>query len=204
MLAVSIASYGPNNSNFEVDLSSEWQFSIGDDEKWSLPSFDDSGWETLYAPALWDNQGYAGYNGFGWYRKWFFVPKELKGKCLIFQHGGVDDNDWVYINGKKVGEGKGCYKPRQYTIPSEVINFETDNSIAIRIYDGAMGGGLAVGSLRIKLLSLADKIDLAKVSITGEYGKPNEKTVRIEVANKEEKPHKIKLKYELVDYFMRK
>jgi hypothetical protein len=189
--------------SWSVDLSGEWKFKAGDDESYALPQFDDSKWEELYAPALWDGQGYADYDGFGWYRKRFFVPKELKGRDLVFEHGGVDDDDWVYINGVKVGEGKGCYIPRSYIIPSRLIRFGELNLIAVRIYDGAMGGGLARGPLRVRVVNLNDRISVEGVSIIGEFNRP-QMTLRVAFVSKDGKPHKPKAYVSVTDYFMRK
>lgn len=188
---------------WSVDLSGEWRFKAGDDESYALPQFDDSRWEMLYAPALWDGQGYANYDGFGWYRKRFFVPKELKGHDLVFEHGGVDDHDWVYINGIKVGEGKGCYIPRSYIIPSRLIRFGELNLIAVRIYDGAMGGGLARGPLRVRIVSLNDRISVEDVSITGEFNKPQMR-LRITFVSKDGKLHNPRVSLSVTDYFLRK
>lgn len=189
--------------SWHVDLSGEWKFRAGDDERYALPQFDDSKWEVLYAPALWDGQGYADYDGFGWYRKWFFVPKELSGRDLLFEHGGVDDDDWVYINGVKVGDGRGCYIPRSYIIPSRLVNFGGRNLIAVRIRDGAMGGGLARSPLRVRMVSLMDRISLSDVSIEGKIGSPKMK-LHMTLVSKDGKTHKPRVNVTVTDYFMRK
>ncbi|MCX7777491.1 MAG: hypothetical protein N2381_05455 [Armatimonadetes bacterium] len=192
-----------NSRPWEVDLSGEWKFKAGDDEHYASLQFDDSRWETLYAPALWDGQGYSDYDGYGWYRKWFFVPKELSGKEILFEHGGVDDNDWVYINGVKVGEGKGCYIPRSYIIPAKLIKYGGRNLIAIRIYDGAMGGGLARSPLRVREMRLSDRIAISGVSIVGNVGS-RVMTLTMTLMSKDGKPHKPKLSVSVVDHFLRK
>ncbi len=188
---------------WRVDLSGEWKFKAGDDERYALPQFDDSKWETLYAPALWDGQGYADYDGYGWYRKWFFVPKELKGRELLFEHGGVDDDDWVYINGVKVGEGKGCYIPRSYIIPARLINYGGQNLIAIRIYDGAMGGGLARGPLGVRVVKLSDRVAVEGVRIAGKVGSKT-MTLTMWLVCKDGRQHKPKLSVSVIDHFLRK
>lgn len=187
---------------WKVDLSGDWRFCAGDDVRWAEPSFDDSDWEELYAPALWDGQGYEDYDGFGWYRKRFFVPEYLKGKQFVFEHGGVDDDDWVYVNGKKIGEGKGCYKPRQYVIPPGTIRVGAENLIAVRIYDGAMGGGLAVAPIEVREMTLKDRIEIAALELSGAYGEEIV-SLRLAVANKESVPAQLQGSYDIFDPFGR-
>lgn len=187
---------------WQADLSGEWKFKAGDDERYASPQFDDSKWETLHAPALWDGQGYADYDGYGWYRKWFFVPKELSGRDLLFEHGGVDDDDWVYINGVKVGEGRGCYIPRSYIIPSKLINCGKHNLIAVRIYDGAMGGGLARGPLRVRTMKLSDRTAVEGIHIVGKMGSRT-MALTMWLVCKDGRQHKPKLSVSVTDYFLR-
>ncbi len=187
-----------NRRPWEVDLSGQWKFSPGDDDKWCSPDFDDRTWETLHAPALWDGAGYADYDGFGWYRKWFHVPKQLEGQDLIFEHGGVDDDDTVFVNGVKIGEGKGCYRPRSYRIPAELIKYGQENLVAVRIYDGAMGGGLAHGPLRIRLATLSDRVTIETVRLEGAADSRLVFTLR----NKENRDHHVEARYKITDYFL--
>ena len=187
---------------WEVDLGGEWQFQAGDDARWAAPSFDDADWEKLHAPSLWDNQGYQDYDGFGWYRKRFSVPDDLKGKQLTFEHGGVDDDDWVYINGTKVGEGSGCYKPRSYLIPPGLLRAGTENLVAVHIHDGAMGGGLAVAPIKIREATLNDRVEVAALELAGGYGQEN-LSLHVEIANREDVPHRLQCAYSIRDYFGR-
>jgi len=186
---------------WKTNLSGDWRFPTGDNPQWASPDFDDSDWEFIHAPALWDGQGYADYDGFGWYRKKFFVPAQLEGKPLLFQHGGVDDDDWVYINGVKIGEGRGCYKPRSYLIPPEVIRYGDFNLIAIRIYDGAMGGGLARGPLQIREVTLSDRVGVRNVELMCKMGSPTV-SLRFEVASLDGRAHEVLASVEVVDFFL--
>ncbi len=185
-----------------ADLSGDWQFAPGDDSAWADPSFDDGDWEVLHAPALWDDQGYAEYDGFGWYRRRFTVPDGLDGRQFVFEHGGVDDDDWVYVNGTEIGLGKGCYQPRSYLVPSGLIRAGEWNLIAVRIYDGAMGGGLATGPIRVREAALSDEIKVTAVTLTGEYGQDTME-LRFDLAAGEGVPGPLKGSYRVWDYFGR-
>jgi sialate O-acetylesterase len=76
-----------NRSNAEdlrkiVSLSGSWRFSIGDDSKWSNPSYDDSGWDRITVPGKWEDQGYNDYNGYAWYRKTFSINEIPSNKTI--------------------------------------------------------------------------------------------------------------------------
>lgn len=70
---------------------------------WALPGFDDRGWDILDAGALWDQQGYAGYTGVAWYRRWVEVPPSWGGRRTFLVLGGVNDEVQVYVDGQPVG-----------------------------------------------------------------------------------------------------
>lgn len=135
-----------------VDLRGNWKFEIGDQKKYADPKFDDSKWAEIFVPADWENEGYPGYDGFGWYRKRFTLPAEAKDHQL-YLHIIADDACVVYINGQLIGEGGSC--PPQYQtayniehkffIPSRFLNYGKENIIAVRVYDETLNGGIVRG-----------------------------------------------------------
>lgn len=141
----------------EINLRGSWKFHIGDKRTWSTTNFDDSGWETIYAPSPWEDEGFNGYDGFAWYRKKFDGRRLSKNENYYLSIGYIDDADEVYINEKLIGfsgsmppKFKTAYNTeRKYPIPTEAINFEGDNVIAIRVFDVTLGGGIIDGSLGI-------------------------------------------------------
>ena len=52
----------------EISLEKGWKFSTGDNEKWALPKFNDKSWKPVDINHSWEQQGFPGYDGFGWYR----------------------------------------------------------------------------------------------------------------------------------------
>lgn len=145
--------FGVDNKNY-IDLEGNWRFSIGDDTTWASPKFDDRDWEKIKVPATWEDQGFHGYNGYAWYRKTFEIPKELIGSNFILNAGFIDDADQTYINGKVVGMS-GSFPPwfmtaydaqRKYYIPKEILN-GGKNTIAIRVYDAELEGGIKAGAI---------------------------------------------------------
>jgi hypothetical protein len=136
-------------------LKGSWQFSIGINEEWVSPKFNDSDWETIKAPSPWENQGYNGYNGYGFYRKKINIPSNYKGRMLYLYMGYIDDVDEVYLNGHKIGSSGGfppdyntAYNAeRIYYIPEQDINFDSPNLIAVKVYDSEQEGGIVSGEI---------------------------------------------------------
>ena len=140
-----------------VSLRGKWKFSIGDQREWASPSFDDSGWETIWAPAAWEEEGFYGYDGFAWYRKKFDGNMLPKNERIYLNLGYIDDADEVYLNGELIGfsgsmppKFKTAYNAnRNYIIPNSLINYQGENVIAIRVFDAMQVGGILDGELGI-------------------------------------------------------
>ncbi|MBE0572534.1 MAG: beta galactosidase jelly roll domain-containing protein [Ignavibacteriaceae bacterium] len=144
---------GLNDKNY-INLEGNWRFSIGDDTVWALPDFEDNNWEKIKVPAMWEDQGFHGYNGYAWYRKTFEVPKELIGYNFVLNAGFIDDVDQTFVNGKLIGMSGG-FPPqyvtaydanREYYISKEILK-AGKNTIAIRVYDAQLGGGIVGGDV---------------------------------------------------------
>lgn len=151
-----------------VNLRGSWKFSIGDNERWADPNFDDSNWDNIYAPGAWENEGYFGYDGYAWYRKSFDGNAVKEVSNLFILAGYIDDTDQVFINGHLIGfSGKMPPKyataynaKRLYYIPKSIIKPGKNNVIAIRVYDAGGEGGIVHG--RIGLYKTAND---AKASV---------------------------------------
>jgi hypothetical protein len=141
-----------------INLAGNWKFSIGDNLKWASPTYDDQDWETMRVPARWEQEGFNGYNGFAWYRT-SFNGAELKNKNKSFNLflGYIDDSDEVYFNGHLIGTS-GSMPPnfqtaynalRNYYIPTEYINFNGRNVIAVRVFDTTLDGGIVSGDIGV-------------------------------------------------------
>jgi len=132
-------------------VNGDWKFREGDSLLWKSSDFNDASWQTLKLPSTWEkHSNYTQDNVYGWYRRELTVPAELKGEDIIINLGKIDDADETYFNGVKVG-GLGSFPPnyttawdylRYYKIPRELINYGAGNSIAVRVFDGIMGGGI--------------------------------------------------------------
>ncbi len=133
-----------------VQLSGYWKFSVGDFSKWADPDFDDSNWGEIRVPDKWENQGFNDYNGFAWYRKDFKISEVDENALIYFVSGRIDDANEIYLNGHLLAKS-GEFPPhfqtaynqrRKYHIPREYLKFNQKNSIAIRVYDEYLEGGI--------------------------------------------------------------
>ena len=53
----------------------------------------------------WEQQGFSGLDGYGWYFQNLQVPEEFAGKKHLYLYfRGVNEQAWVYINGEAVFE----------------------------------------------------------------------------------------------------
>ncbi|MDH6236724.1 alpha/beta hydrolase-fold protein [Cryobacterium sp. CG_9.6] len=136
-------------STVNLDLSGQWQFSLGDDLAWAAPAFDDSAWSAVDVPQIGGGEQFADYDGFGWYRLTFDLPAGAEGTNLVASMGFMDDVDEVYLNGARIG-GSGSLPPnaksqwfeqRSYPVPADAPVFGGTNTLAVRLYDMSGGGG---------------------------------------------------------------
>ena len=66
------------------------------------------------------------------YRRHFKLPKELNGKRIFVDFGGVMTAAKVYINGQSLGEYRGGYTPFSFELTKN-INWNGDNVLAVEV-----------------------------------------------------------------------
>jgi len=132
----------------KIELAGKWLFRIGDDKNWSEPKIDEFGWVEILVPSQWEKQGYN-FDGVAWYRKHVNIPSRFKTKKIYLYLGKIDDNDYVYFNGELIGVTNGWTQERIYFIPNDLINYDSDNVIAVRVEDKGLGGGIYEGPILI-------------------------------------------------------
>jgi hypothetical protein len=140
-----------------IALDGSWKFNIGDDAVWAEKDFDDSRWDSLRVPGKWQDQGYIGYYGYAWYRRSITIPTTSASDHLHIQLGNIDDVNEVYFNGVLIGQ-TGSFPPEYetaynrsvvYPLPKELIQFNAPNTIAVRVFDEGVEGGIIRGPLAI-------------------------------------------------------
>src|SRR3954453_19585262 len=101
-----------------IDLSSHWNFHLGDVPGAQAPGFDDSSWQTVDLPHTWnaldaqDGGTFAVntyYRGVGWYRKTLPTADSMRGQQLFLQFDGASSVADVYVNGALVGHHEGAF-----------------------------------------------------------------------------------------------
>lgn len=157
-------------------VPANWKFHTGDKPEWALPAFDDSRWQNIDPLRSWEKQDDPGYDGFAWYRTKVFFPERLKAKAeemggLILYLGRIDDADMTWFNGELIGQ-TGVFppdyltawsQPRRYHIDASQIRWDTENLIAVRVYDAGGDGGLYGGPVELRLAALDEKLNLKAV-----------------------------------------
>jgi len=155
-------------------LTSGWKFQTGDDLSWASPAYDDSGWKEITGGIAWESQGYENYDGFGWYRKKVFIPSSIKKSAaehegFVLTLGRIDDADYTYLNGELLGK-TGDFPPnykiaydreRKFVIPVSKIEWDADNLIAVRVYDGGGFGGMYTTNISLKIAGIEDYLVIA-------------------------------------------
>ena len=148
--------YSLEQMQLSLRLDGWWKLQIGDDDNFTLPDWDDASWQQVAVPSYWDSYGHKNYDGIGWYRKNFRLPRELANEKLILILGKVDDVDEVYLNGKFLGKTgrwpdrpnyRGFYENyyqqnRAYFVPAEMLLSNQENVLAVRVFDAMLHGGI--------------------------------------------------------------
>ncbi len=107
------------------------------------PDFDDSSWDQMELPVLWEQAGLTNFDGLVWFRKTITVPDSWAGKELRLDLGPIDDMDTTWINGVKVGahsESGQWQIARKYKLPAGIVKAGR-NVILVQVLDTAGGGG---------------------------------------------------------------
>jgi sialate O-acetylesterase len=112
---------------------------------WMAAEFDDSAWQTIEVPGLWQDQGMP-FNGAVWYRSHFDIPPAWIGGDLQLDLGVIDDFDRTWVNGKEVGAtgtetANWWTHARSYLVPAASVR-GTRLAVAVRVFDQWGGGGL--------------------------------------------------------------
>lgn len=179
-LACGVASAAAQNDSV-VDLSGEWLFrpefnyARGDkgnaDQGWNQPDIDESEWKPLRVGTPWEAQGVS-YDGIGWFRKRFAVPSDWAGQTLFLQLGSPDDGAEVYFNGESLGTWK-FGQDIQCVVPASAVRVGEDNTIAIRVWDWYMSGGLHGSAFCLQYITPfmaqpAEAVEPIRLSVTEE------------------------------------
>ena len=122
--------------------------------KWFAADANTSDWVAVKVPGFWaETEDIGNYKGkYAWYRTTFNVPEEWKGKAVRLLFGAVDEQAWIYVNGKLVREHTEKSESKTFNdlwdepftadIPPESLNYGKPNVIAVRVHNSAGNGGM--------------------------------------------------------------
>jgi hypothetical protein len=183
-----ISCTGNKKNITSIDLDKSWKFKTGDEATWSKPDADDSRWDSITTEKKWEDQGYANYDGYGWYRIKVIIPAALKESAYLkdslkFFLGKIDDCDQFFLNGALIGENnkitsvatvdsifskqQGFYATdRNYvlSVNNPNILWDKENILAVRVFDHGGGGGMYSPHLHIQMMDIREKIIIDKTS----------------------------------------
>ena len=75
-------------------LRDQWKFMPGDNNDWSGPDYDDTGWEVISTNLTSADLSFIEWEGIGWFRKELIVDSELRGKpiaLIVDRHLGASE-----------------------------------------------------------------------------------------------------------------
>jgi DUF1680 family protein len=175
-----VVAFKPENSSDGFVLPDQWKFHTGDNKDFAKPEFNDEAWKTINVNSFWEKQGYENYDGIAWYRVHVVIPSSLKEKIqsiklLQISLGRIDDADETYLNGKKIGGIVGWDKDRSYSIPFDLVKWDKENVIAIRVNDMGGNGGMSGTSNLIRGAKVSDIVVLASTHKPTKFSSSNTK-----------------------------
>ncbi|WP_461005484.1 glycoside hydrolase family 2 TIM barrel-domain containing protein [Streptomyces capparidis] len=152
-------------SPYRLSLDGKWKFAYADrpddrDPDFHRTDLDDSSWDTIPVPSVWQLHGYdfpiyvnitypwwgpnglgedaqppaapTRYNPVGQYRRTFTVPRSWADRRTFLHFEGVKSAHYVWINGELVGYHEDSYVPAEYDITSYLR--PGTNQIAVEVY----------------------------------------------------------------------
>jgi sialate O-acetylesterase len=126
--------------------------------KWFDTVYIPKNWHTINIPGYWEDQGIKDLDGVVWYRQEFDVPLSMIGFPAKVELGRIVDADFLYVNGKLVGNTTYLYPQRRYQLPAGVLK-RGKNIFVIRVLNNGGKGGF-VPDKPYRLTANGDTIDL--------------------------------------------
>jgi len=137
----------------------DWRFradptEIGDKEQWFTSTRStETDWLPIIVPSYWaENEAVGKLLGDGWYRVTFTIPSHFQGKHLRLMFAGVDEQAWIYLNEKLIGEHNEKSEKKTYTalydepftvdVPSERLQASGQNVLCVRVHNQLGAGGI--------------------------------------------------------------
>ena len=96
----------PPAPSYDQSLAGAWKFApdphdAGLKGRWYASGYDDARWRPIRTGDSWQQQGFPGYQGIGWYRRSFRVPATLP-RAVYLYLGEVASDYRLFVNGEEV------------------------------------------------------------------------------------------------------
>jgi sialate O-acetylesterase len=125
---------------------------------WYDTAYLPKGWKQIAIPGYWEDQGVKDLNGSVWYRKEVNVPASMTNQPAKIFMGRIVDADFLYLNGRLIGNTTYMYPQRRYAVPAGLLK-PGKNLLVIRVINNAGKGGF-VPDKPYSLIAGKDTIDL--------------------------------------------
>ena len=149
-------------SSYKQSLNGKWKFYWqrglkNQPENFQLTSFDDSHWDEINVPSVWQTQGYSvpyyyastfpkafsrskgkipsidhDMQEIGFYRKSFTLNENFNGREIFLHFGAAKSALEVYVNGEFVGYSQGSMTPHEFNV-TKVLK-PGENVITAKLY----------------------------------------------------------------------
>ena len=123
---------------------------------------DDSKWQRMTLPGLWEGRGLPNTDGDVWFRRTFDIPKDLTQSGGKLSLGVLNDLDSTFVNGTFIGSTNGNNTPRSYDIPPGIL--QAHNQISVKVTDFYGPGGFEG-----EPANLALQVDKTKIPLAGDW-----------------------------------
>ncbi len=120
---------------------------------YSAENIDMSLWKEMKVPGYWERRNLPGVDGTVWFRTSFELPASASEKEAVLNLGKIDDSDYTFVNGVKVGESINKYdKLRSYTLSPGILK-PGKNVIAVKVVDDGGNGGFSGPAAQMNITS---------------------------------------------------
>jgi sialate O-acetylesterase len=130
----------------------------GMNDAWFEPAYIPRDWRAINIPGYWEDQGIKDLDGVVWYRREIDIPASMTNIPAKVFLGRIVDADFLYINGKMVGNTSYQYPQRRYQIPAGILK-PGKNIFVIRVINNSGKGGF-VPDKPYCLIAGTDTLDL--------------------------------------------
>jgi hypothetical protein len=142
-----------NLPNFSISTGAGVQWLVqgggsADDNSNADPKLNDTAWDQTESGTDIGGIIDPNTNTYFWYRAHFKIPdaiKAYKDRYLVIYDYCIDDYDWTYLNGHFLGNTNNWNTQRRYIIDPAWVNWDGDNVIAIKGWQG--GGGVGFNTM---------------------------------------------------------